>query len=68
MIGIIGIGSSWFFLKDYQKERLYTFMNPSADRFGSGYNVIQSMITVGSGGLTVRVLVMVLNRNLIFYQ
>lgn len=52
MIGIIGIGSSWFFLKDYQKERLYTFMNPSADRFGSGYNVIQSMITVGSGGLT----------------
>ncbi len=42
---------TWFVLKDYQKERLFTFLNPTKDRFGAGYNVIQSTITVGSGGL-----------------
>ena len=42
--------SSWFFLKDYQKERLITFLNPSADPLGRGYNISQAMIAVGSGG------------------
>lgn len=42
----------WFGLKPYQKERLTTFMNPSSDPLGSGYNVNQSKIAVGSGGLT----------------
>ena len=41
----------WHFLKDYQKQRIYTFMNPSSDPYGSGYNVTQAKITVGSGGL-----------------
>lgn len=39
----------WHLLKDYQKERLMTFLNPKADPLGSGYNVIQSVIAVGSG-------------------
>jgi rod shape determining protein RodA len=38
-------------LKEYQKERLTSFVNPAADPAGSGYNVIQSTIAVGSGGL-----------------
>lgn len=45
---------SWFFLRDYQKERITHFLNPSLDPLGAGYNVIQSVLTVGSGGLTGR--------------
>ncbi|MCL2669504.1 MAG: rod shape-determining protein RodA [Syntrophaceae bacterium] len=41
----------WFFLKDYQKERIFTFFSPERDPLGSGYHIIQSMIAVGSGGL-----------------
>ena len=43
---------AWFFLlHDYQKERVFTFIDPNLDPRGSGYNVIQSIIAVGSGGL-----------------
>ncbi len=43
---------SWVFvLKDYQKDRVYTFLSPGQDPQGSGYNVIQSIIAVGSGGI-----------------
>jgi rod shape determining protein RodA len=43
---------SWFFvLKDYQKARITTFFNPSLDPKGSGYNVTQSIVAVGSGKL-----------------
>ena len=38
-------------LKNYQKERLLVFMNPQLTRLSSGYNIIQSLIAVGSGGL-----------------
>ncbi len=48
---LIILPCTWFLLKDYQKQRLSTFLNPSADPYGSGYNVLQSTITVGSGGL-----------------
>lgn len=41
----------WRFLKDYQKERIISFLNPSADPLGIGYNSLQSIIAVGSGGL-----------------
>jgi rod shape determining protein RodA len=42
----------WFvYLKDYQKARLTSFMDPERDPRGSGYQVIQSKIAVGSGGL-----------------
>ncbi len=39
----------WFLLQPYQKERVTTFLNPSSDPTGRGYNSIQSMIAVGSG-------------------
>ena len=48
---ILATPIGWHFLKTYQKERIYTFINPSADPYGSGYNVAQAKITVGSGGL-----------------
>lgn len=41
----------WYFLKDYQKERILTFINPSRDPLGTGYNAIQAEIAVGSGQL-----------------
>ena len=44
---------AWFFLfKEYQKERVMTFLNPSANSLESGYNSAQAMIAIGSGGLT----------------
>ena len=49
-----GIGGAipiaWFFIfKDYQKERLISFLNPQFDPLGSGYNIVQSTIAIGSG-------------------
>ena len=38
-------------MKPYQRERLTSFMNPEADKQGSGYQVIQSQIAIGSGGI-----------------
>jgi len=40
------------FLKPYQKLRVLTFLNPDRDPLGAGYQIIQSKIAVGSGGLT----------------
>ncbi len=40
----------WFFLKDYQKLRIYSFLDPERDPLGAGYHIIQSKIAVGSGG------------------
>jgi len=42
---------SWFLLKDYQKARLVSFLDPNQDPKGTGYQVIQSRIAVGSGGM-----------------
>jgi len=39
------------FLKEYQKKRILVFLNPDLDPHGSGYNIIQSKIAIGSGGL-----------------
>lgn len=42
----------WFFLmKDYQKQRVITFLDPESDPLGSGYHIIQSKIAIGSGGV-----------------
>jgi len=46
---ILPIG--WHHLHDYQKARLMTFMNPGADPLGHGYNILQSKIALGSGGM-----------------
>jgi rod shape determining protein RodA len=42
---------AWHGLKPYQKDRLTSFLEPEADSQGSGYQVIQSLIAVGSGGI-----------------
>ncbi|AKM79318.1 MAG: Rod shape-determining protein RodA [Candidatus Beckwithbacteria bacterium GW2011_GWB1_47_15] len=44
----------WFNLKPYQQTRIETFLNPFADPKGAGYQVLQSIIAVGSGGVSGR--------------
>ena len=39
----------WHFLKDYQRQRVLTFLDPGRDPLGAGYHILQSMIAVGSG-------------------
>jgi rod shape determining protein RodA len=41
----------WNMLHDYQRQRVYTFLDPTQDPLGAGYHIIQSMIAIGSGGL-----------------
>ena len=43
------------FLKPYQKLRILTFLDPDRDPLGAGYQIIQSKIAVGSGGLLEKV-------------
>lgn len=50
-LGIISLPLAFTTLQPYQKERLTTFLNPYSDPSGSGYNVIQSQIAIGSGKL-----------------
>ncbi len=48
VLGFLG----WnFLLEEYQKQRVFTFLNPYEDPLGEGYNVLQSIIAVGSGEL-----------------
>jgi rod shape determining protein RodA len=49
--GAAGIPAVWFHLKDYQRERIYTFLDPEKDPLGAGYHIIQSKIAIGSGML-----------------
>lgn len=51
LIGSVIFFSGWFFLKDYQKSRIKNFITPYEDPRGSGYNAIQSIVAVGSGGI-----------------
>ena len=41
----------WMMLRDYQRERILTLLNPERDPLGSGYHIIQSKIAIGSGGI-----------------
>jgi rod shape determining protein RodA len=43
-------GTPWQFLHDYQYRRIDTFLDPTADPLGAGYNIIQAQIALGSGG------------------
>lgn len=54
LIVVLLLPLGWQLLKTYQRERIYTFVNPYADPLGSGYNVIQSQIAVGSGQIAGR--------------
>ena len=55
IIGMIAAGAAatpliWGLLHDYQRRRILTLIDPSADPLGSGYHIIQSTIAIGSGG------------------
>jgi rod shape determining protein RodA len=41
----------WYFMHDYQRRRVLTFLNPENDPLGAGYHIIQSKIAIGSGGI-----------------
>ena len=41
----------WNYMQDYQKQRVLTLLDPDSDPLGAGYNIIQSKIAIGSGGL-----------------
>ncbi len=49
--GVGAVPVAWEFLHDYQKQRVYTFLDPETDPLGAGYNILQSKIALGSGGL-----------------
>lgn len=51
MILAVSAPMFWFNLYDYQRERVFSFLSPHSDPLGSGYNIIQSTISVGSGGI-----------------
>jgi rod shape determining protein RodA len=51
-LGAIAAPVMWFFvMHEYQKRRVLTLLDPEADRLGAGWNIIQSMTAIGSGGI-----------------
>jgi rod shape determining protein RodA len=57
LVGLVAIAGAsfpviWALLKDYQRARLSAFLDPYSDPQGAGWNIIQSLIAVGSGGAT----------------
>jgi len=54
-VGVAAVPASfaiWPYLNEYQKNRVITFFNPEADPLGAGYQITQSKIALGSGGMT----------------
>ena len=56
LLGVAAAGGGllpviWHFLRQYQRDRVLTFLDPEADPLGRGYHIIQSKIAIGSGGL-----------------
>jgi rod shape determining protein RodA len=51
VVGLAAMPIAWQFLRDYQKQRVLTFLNPESDPLGAGYHIIQSKIALGSGGV-----------------
>lgn len=52
VVCVVGAAAAWYgVLRPYQKERVLTILNPDRDPYGAGYQVRQSKIAVGSGGL-----------------
>lgn len=47
---VTGLPLLWYFMHDYQRQRVLTFLNPERDPLGAGYHIIQSKIAIGSGG------------------
>lgn len=52
LMALPGAALMWMFvMKEYQKQRVLTFLNPESDPLGSGWNIIQSKTAIGSGGI-----------------
>ena len=51
LAGLSALPVAWFFLKEYQRERLLVYLDPFRDPLGTAYNVIQAKIAIGSGQL-----------------
>jgi rod shape determining protein RodA len=49
-LGLSTLPIAWLFLKPYQKDRIFVFLDPESDPLGTGWNIIQSKIAIGSGG------------------
>ena len=49
--GLASLPLAWYGLKDYQRERIVTFLDPDQNPLAGGYQVLQSKIAIGSGGL-----------------
>jgi len=50
-LGLSAVPLAWQFLKEYQKKRILTFLDPEQDPLGAGYHILQSKIALGSGGV-----------------
>jgi rod shape determining protein RodA len=48
--GMAAVPVAWRFMRDYQRNRIYTFLDPENDPLGAGYHSLQSKIAIGSGG------------------
>jgi rod shape determining protein RodA len=51
ILGLTTIPLIWIMMHNYQRNRILTFLDPERDPLGAGYNIIQSKIAIGSGGL-----------------
>ena len=50
IISALSVMPLWHFMREYQKQRVLTFLDPEKDPLGAGYHIIQSKIAIGSGG------------------
>jgi rod shape determining protein RodA len=50
VVGALSLPLAWSLMHDYQRQRVMTLLDPSADPLGAGYHIIQSTIAIGSGG------------------
>lgn len=51
ILSIPAAGGLWFLMREYQRQRVLTFLNPERDPWGAGWNIIQSKTAIGSGGI-----------------
>ena len=51
ILGAAGLPLVWSGMREYQKQRVVTFLDPESDPLGAGWNIIQSKIAIGSGGI-----------------
>ena len=51
LLGLAALPGFWMVMRDYQRQRVLTLLDPESDPLGAGWNIIQSKIAIGSGGL-----------------